>query len=38
MLEESHAAITDYGLLRRADGGQLPVFDQEPAGPVLGGM
>ena len=38
MLEENHAAITDYGLLRRRDGGQLPLFDQEPAGPVLGGM
>ena len=33
MLEENHAAITDYGLLRRTDGGQLPVFQeasQEP--------
>ena len=38
MLEENHAAITDYGLLRRTDRGQLPVFDQEPVGPVLGGM
>ena len=44
MLEESHAAITDYGLLRRKDGGQLPVFQgsaQEPQGshePQMGGM
>ena len=40
MLEENHSVITDYGLLRRKDGGQLPVFqtDQEMAGPVLGGM
>ena len=29
MLEENHAAITDYGLLRRKDSGQLPVFRQE---------
>ena len=44
MLEESHAAITDYGLLRRKDGGQLPAFQgsaQEPQGshePQMGGM
>ena len=30
MLEENHAAITDYGLLRRKDNGQLPAF-QEPS-------
>ena len=29
MLEESHAAITDYGLLQRKGGGQLPGFRQE---------
>ena len=30
MLEEDSAVITDYGLLRRIDGGQLPVFGQKP--------
>ena len=41
MLEEDHAAITDYGLLRRKDGGQLPVFQRETQtmdGPQMGGM
>lgn len=41
MLEENHAAITDYGLLRRRDSGQLPVFAQktrEMGGPQWGGM
>lgn len=41
MLEENHAAITDYGLLRRRDSGQLPVFAQktrEMDGPQWGGM
>ena len=39
MLEENHASITDYGLLRRKDSGQLPVFrkDQKEA-PAWGGM
>ena len=40
-LEENHAAITDYGLLRRRDSGQLPVFAQktrEMDGPQWGGM
>lgn len=30
MLEENHAAITDYGLLRRRDSGQLPVLHRRP--------
>ena len=30
MLEEGNAVITDYGLLRRKDGGQLPAFEPEP--------
>lgn len=30
MLEEDSAVITDYGLLRRIDGGQLPIFGQKP--------
>lgn len=43
MLEETHAVITDYGLLRRRDGGQLPVFQREQAaaqaeGPILNRM
>lgn len=43
MLDQGGAAITDYGLIRRKDGGQLPVFerevqDQELTGPQLGGM
>ena len=43
MLDEGNALITDYGLIRRKDGGQLPVFerevqDQEMTGPQLGGM
>ena len=41
MLEENHAAITDYGLLRRKDNGQLPVFQRETQamdGPQMGGM
>ena len=44
MLEENHAVITDYGLLRRRDGGQLPVFQtpsqelQDLYGPQMGGM
>ena len=39
MLEERHAAITDYGLLRRKDGGQLPVFQQKQKEvPAWGGM
>ena len=29
MMEENHASITDYGLLRRKDSGQLPVFRKE---------
>lgn len=43
MLDEGNAVITDYGLIRRKDGGQLPVFDRgvqghEMTGPQLGGM
>ena len=39
MLEENHAAITDYGLLRRKDNGQLPVFRQEQKeAPAWSGM
>lgn len=44
MLEEHHAAITDYGLLRRKDNGHLPVFQepsqepQETYGPQMEGM
>ena len=39
MLEENHAVITDYGLLRRRDSGQLPVFRQEQTdAPAWGGM
>ena len=43
MLDEGNALITDYGLIRRKDGGQLPVFereaqDHELTGPQLGGM
>ena len=44
MLEDIHVVITDYGLLRRKDGGQLPVFQgsaQKPQGlyePQMGGM
>ena len=41
MLEETHAAITDYGLLRRKDGGQLPVFQREHQAmdsPQMGGL
>ena len=43
MLDEGNALITDYGLIRRKDGGQLPVFErnvqgQEMTGPQLGGM
>ena len=44
MLEERHAAITDYGLLRRKDGSQLLVFQgsaqepQESYEPQMGGM
>lgn len=41
LLEENHAVITDYGLLRRKDGGQLPVFEQVPEQseqPQMGGM
>lgn len=44
MLEERHAVITDYGLLRRKDNGQLPVFQepsqepQETYGPQMEGM
>ena len=43
-LEERHAVITDYGLLRRKDNGQLPVFQepsqepQETYGPQMEGM
>lgn len=29
MLEETHAAITDYGLIRRIDGSPLPTFEPE---------
>ena len=39
MLEENHASITDYGLLRRKDSGQLPVFRKEQKeAPAWGGM
>ena len=43
LLEMDHAVITDYGLLRRKDGGQLPVFRQEQqkneiTGPSFAGM
>lgn len=41
MLEENHAAITDYGLFRRKDNGHLPVFQREPQAmdsPQMGGM
>ena len=39
MLEERHAAITDYGLLRRKDGGQLLAFQQkQKEAPAWGGM
>lgn len=41
MLGEDHAVITDYGLLRRRDSGQLPVFAQkarEMDGLQWGGM
>ena len=41
MLEENHAVITDYGLLRRKDNGQLPVFQRETQAmdsPQMGGM
>lgn len=41
MLEENHAAITDYGLFRRKDNGQLPVFQRETQAmdsPQMGGM
>ena len=39
MLEERHAVITDYGLLRRKDNGQLPVFQQkQKEAPAWGGM
>ena len=44
MLEGRHAAITDYGLLRRKDNGHLPVFQepsqepQETYGPQMEGM
>ena len=39
MLEEHHAAITDYGLLRRKDGGQLLAFQQkQKEAPAWGGM
>lgn len=41
MLEENHAAITDYGLFRRKDNGQLPVFQRETQAmdsPQIGGM
>ena len=38
-LEKGDAAITDYGLLRRKDGGQLPVFQQKQNdAPAWGGM
>lgn len=30
-LEQGDAAITDYGLIRRKDGGPLPCFRQEQA-------
>ena len=43
MLEEGNAVITDYGLLRRKDGGQLPAFEPGPrehemAGTQVSGM
>ena len=43
MLEEGNAVITDYGLLRRKDGGPLPAFEPGPhehemAGTQMGGM
>ena len=39
MMEENHASITDYGLLRRKDSGQLPVFRKEQKeAPAWGGM
>ena len=44
MLEENHAVITDYGLLRRKDNGQLPAVQgpsqesQETYGPQMEGM
>ena len=43
MLEEGNAVITDYGLLRRKDGGQFPVFEPGPqehemTGTPMGGM
>ena len=38
MLEENHAIITDYGLLRRRNGGQLPVFQPELRSQEMGGM
>ena len=39
LLERDNAAITDYGLLRRKDGGQLPVFQQKQKEvPAWGGM
>lgn len=43
LLERDHAVITDYGLLRRKDGGQLPVFqpeqqENEITGPAFAGM
>lgn len=43
MLEEGNAVITDYGLLRRKDGGQFPVFEPGPrehemAGTQVSGM
>ena len=31
LLEQGDAAITDYGLIRRKDGGPLPCFRQEQA-------
>ena len=39
MLEERHAAITDYGLLRRKDGEHLPAFQlKQKEAPAWGGM
>lgn len=38
LLDERNAAITDYGLLRRKDGCQLPVFGQEAEQTQMGGM
>ena len=39
MLDENSAAITDYGLIRRKDGGQLPVFQKKQnEAPAWGGM